>query len=303
MHKSIFSLFIIFAGFFAAQAQELNCEVTVRADGLQTSDPAVIQTLEQEITKFMNERVWTEDDFQADERIKCQLVIAITEDPGNDVFKANASANLSRPVFNSDYETTLFNHKDESWAFQYRQFEDMSYNDNAYSSELTALLAYYAYVFVGTYYDSFAPSGGTPYFLKAQTIINNAQNNSASKSWDAAFGGKLTRSNYIENILNNRYKGMRNVYYQYHRNGLDKMYEDNQAGLQTIINCLNDLEQVYKSSPKTMIMETFFRAKTDEMVKVLQNASNSQKPQLLKKLSTIRPSEISTFQQIMQRAN
>lgn len=301
MHKSIFCLLIICASFLA-QAQELNCEVTVRADGLQTSDPAVIQNLEQEITKFMNERVWTDDDFQSDERIKCQLVIAITEDPGNDVFKANASANLSRPVFNSDYETTLFNHKDESWAFQYRQFEDMSYNENTYSSELTSLLAYYAYIFVGTYYDSFAPSGGTPYFLKAQTLINNAKTNSSSKAWNPTFGGKLTRSSYIENILNNRYKGMRNVYYQYHRNGLDKMYEDDQAGLQAIISCLDDLEQVYKSSSKTMIMETFFRAKTDEMVKVFQNASNSQKPQLLKKLSAIRPSEVSTFQQIMQPA-
>jgi len=272
MHKSIFCLLIICAGFFA-QAQELNCEVTVRADGLKTSDPAVIQTLEQEIVKFMNERIWTEDNFQADERIKCELVIAITDDPGNDVFKANASANLSRPVFNSDYETTLFNHKDESWSFQYRQFEDMSYNENAYTSELTALLAYYAYVFVGTYYDSFSPSGGTPYFLKAQTLVNNANNNSSSKSWDAAFGGKLTRSTYIENILNNRYKGMRNVYYQYHRNGLDKMYEDDKAGLQAIINCLDDLEEVYKSSSNTMIMETLQFAKTTAIKKAINHTS------------------------------
>jgi len=300
MHKNIFCLLIMLAGFFA-QAQELNCEVTVRADGLQTSDPSVIQTLEQEITKFMNERVWTDDNFKADERIKCQLIISITEDPGNDVFGATASTSLSRPVFNSDYETTLYNIKDESWNFQYRQFEDMNFNENSYSSELTSLLAYYAYVFIGTYYDSFAPSGGTPYFLKAQTLINNAQNSSPSKSWDA-FGGKLTRYNYIENILNNRYKGMRNVYYQYHRNGLDKMYEDDQAGLQAMVGCLNDLEQVYKNNPNTMIMQTFFGAKTDEMIKVFQNAGNSQKPQILKKLSTIRPSDISAFQQIMKRA-
>lgn len=300
MHKSILFFLIVFAGFFA-KAQELNCEVTVRADALQITDPAVIQTLEQEITKFMNERVWTDDNFSSDERIKCQLILSITEDPGNDVFKATASTSLSRPVFNADYETTLYGVKDESWNFKYRQFDDMNFNESVYTSELTSLLAFYAYVFIGTYYDSFAPSGGTPYFLKAQTLVNNAQNESASKSWDA-FGGKITRYTYIENILNNRYKGMRNVYYEYHRNGLDKMYDDEQAGLQAIVNCLDHLEEVYKSSPNTMIMQTFFKAKTDEMVKVLQNASNGQKPQILKKLSTIRPSEISTFQQILQRA-
>lgn len=300
MHKSILFFLIVFAGFFA-QAQELNCEVTVDAVGLQVTDPSVIQTLEQEISKFMNERVWTDDNFSSDERIKCQLVIAITEDPGNDVFKATASTSLSRPVFNADYETTLYNGKDESWAFVYRQFDDMNFNENAYTSELTSLLAYYAYLFIGTYYDSFSPSGGSPYFLKAQTLVNLAQNNSASKSWDP-FGGKVTRYTYIENILNSRYKGMRDTYYEYHRNGLDKMYEDEQAGLQAIVNCLDQLEQVYKSSPNTMVMQTFFRAKTDELVKVLQNASNAQKPKILKKLSTIRPSEISTFQQILQRA-
>jgi len=227
MHKSILFFLIVFAGFFA-KAQELNCEVTVRADALQITDPAVIQTLEQEITKFMNERVWTDDNFSSDERIKCQLILSITEDPGNDVFKATASTSLSRPVFNADYETTLYGVKDESWNFKYRQFDDMNFNESVYTSELTSLLAFYAYVFIGTYYDSFAPSGGTPYFLKAQTLVNNAQNESASKSWDA-FGGKITRYTYIENILNNRYKGMRNVYYEYHRNGLDKMYDDEQA--------------------------------------------------------------------------
>ncbi len=303
MHKSIFCFFIILASFFA-QAQELNCEVTVRADGLTTSDPALIQSLEQEISKFMNDRVWTEDDYQADERIDCQLILAITEDAGNDLFKATASTSLSRPVFNSDYQTILYNVKDESWIFYFRQFNDMNFNENTFTSELTSLLAYYAYVFIGTYYDSFSPSGGTPYFIKAQTIVNNASNSTTnqSKSWDAFGGGKMTRYNYIENILNNRYTGMRNAFYQYHRNGLDKMYDDDQAGLQGIIASLDDLEEVYKNSPNTMVMQSFFSAKTNELIKILQNASNTQKPKLLKKLSTIRPSEVSTFQQIMQRA-
>jgi len=166
MHKTILFLFILMAG-IGLNAQELDCKVAVDARGLQTTDPAVIKTLEDEVRKFMNETVWTEDNFQADERIKCQLTIAIKTDGGNNRYNATATASLSRPVFNSNYETNLYIDKDEKWDFQYQQFDDMNFNENTYNSELTSLLAFYAYVFLGTYYDSFSLEGGTPYFLKA----------------------------------------------------------------------------------------------------------------------------------------
>lgn len=296
-----FALFFILLSFgYSAIAQELNCKVKVDATRLAATAVEVFSTMEEEIRIFMNGQKWTEDRFNQDEKIDCEISIQITDDLGGDNYKATTYIYLGRPVFNADYQTPLFTDTDKNWAFKYSQFQDMTFNENNYTSELTSLLAFYANIFIGTYYDSFSPSGGTPYFLKAQTIATNANNADANNksSWGPG-GGKISRYSYVENVLNNRYKLMRDVYYEYHAQGLDVMYDNEAGGRATILSSIDKLKKVYDDRSNTMIMQSFFQAKTDEIVKVMERAKINEKTDYYNKLSAISPSNSSRFQKIL----
>ena len=170
--------------FFGSQlfAQEINCAVTINAEKVTQTDPKIFKTLETAIFEFMNTRKWTDDVFLPEERIECQILISITEELSSDRFRAQTSIVSRRPVFGSDYNSTLFNFQDKDFEFIYSEYQPLEFNENQYTNNLTAMLAYYAYIIIGLDYDSFALKGGDKYFLKAQTIVNQASN-SDFKGW------------------------------------------------------------------------------------------------------------------------
>ena len=203
-------------------AQELNCSVKVNAQKRQLVDPKVYETLEQTIREFMNSTKWTDDFFQTEERINCNILLTIQEELSATSFSADLAIQASRPVFNSDYETAILNHIDKEVTFSYEEFQPLIFSRNTYNDNLSAVLSFYAYVILGLDYDSFSLFGGEPYLQAAQEIINNVPSSAAAanKGWRSVDGNR-NRFWIAENLLSPRIREFRETWYQYHRHGLD----------------------------------------------------------------------------------
>ncbi|MFT7588139.1 MAG: hypothetical protein ACI959_000345 [Limisphaerales bacterium] len=287
---------LILAASTSIQAQELQCNVNVVTPSLKVVDPLVFRTFEEAVYEFMNTRTWTNDKFKADERIKCELSITITEELSSDRFKAQIAIQSSRPVLNSDYSTVSFNWVDKDVEFTYAQFQPLDFNENASISNLTSLLAFYAYVVIGLDYDSFSPSAGTPYFLTAQKVMNNAQSFPV-KGWKS-FDGNKNRYWIVENLLNPKFSSYRDVLYKYHRLGLDKFSEDQLGPIRVITQCIMNLNQVHQANQNSMAMQIFFNAKSDEIVGILRGAPPAEKNKSLAILVRIDPTHASEYRKL-----
>ncbi len=261
--KKILSIFILLFC-FKANAQELNCIVRVQAPQLQLVDPAIFKTLEADMYEFMNTRDWTEgDEFDDEEKIDCNINIAIVEEISQTRFKAEITIQASRPVYNSTYESVTFFHKDNDFEFEYAQFQPLNFNVNAYNGELTSVLAFYAFMVLGYDYDTFSKNGGDQWFNQARQIVQNATD-SGRKGWKA-FDGTRNRYWMIENQLDPKFSAMRTAFFDYHRKGLDKMHEDPELGRAQILLALQKVEKVSKANPNSMAITVFSNTKSDEI--------------------------------------
>ncbi len=250
-------------------AQELNAKVIIQAPKLKLVSPKVFKTLESEIQAFLNQQKWTNDQFKQDERIECSFLISITDELSPSSFQAKVTVQSNRPVFNSSYNTLLLNHQDKDFAFSYVEYEPLEFNDNAYLSELTSLLGFYAYLIIGLDYDTFSPLGGQPHYVKAQEVVTQAQR-SSSKGWKA-FGSKRNRYWMVENLLDKRFEPMRRGLYEYHRKGLDMMYDKPELARRSIIKSLGMVQGVHKNVPNSMGVNSFINAKGDEVISVFSD--------------------------------
>lgn len=289
---------MVLAGLSPLRGQELQCKVTVLTPGLQTADPAIFKTLETSIFEFINNRKWTNDEFKPHEKIECTLILSITEELGNDRYRANATIQSSRPVYNSDYNSILFNYNDKDWEFSYIQFQPIEFQDNNFTNNLSAMLAYYAYVIIGLDYDSFAEKGGDPYFLKAQNIVTMAQNTS-EKGWKS-FESLRNRYWLIDNLLNPRFSKFRSAFYNYHLNGLDRMYDNRDLATQTITSTLEILNSVNQQNPNSMLMQLFFNAKWEELLDIYRDVAKNKKATAVNLLTRLDASHAEEYQGIMR---
>lgn len=295
MRSFIFS--VIFFISSACYSQELNCGITINTDQVKTTDPKVFKTLETSIREFMNTRKWTDDIFKPEERIECQLVITIREEVSSDKFKAQAIIISTRPVYGSDYKTTTLNMVDNDWEFQYAEYQPLEFNENAFTSNITSMLAFYANIILGLDYDSFSKNGGDKYYQRALNIVSQA-NNREEKGWKAYDG---TRNRYwlIDNLLDPKLIGFRDVFYQYHRNGLDKMYNDQVTPVTAISKTLQTLDNMNRTQPNSMIVQLFFTAKSSELIGIYENAAPAEKAKAVNLLMRLDPANGDEYQQIM----
>jgi len=278
---------------FAVQAQELNARITVNSSRINnTVNKKVFQTLQNALTTFINNRKWTSDAFQVNEKIDCNFLLNLQPTDDQNIYSASLTIQAARPVFNSSYMSPLVNFQDENVTFKYVEFQQLEFNDNrvsgsdAETSNLTAVMAYYAYMILGFDYDSYALKGGTPYFLKAQNIVNNAPEGRGISGWKA-FDGVRNRYWLVENILNSRYAIMHDIYYNYYRSSLDKMYEDENAARAEMLNVLNLLTNFNNDNPNTMINQFFFQGKANELINLFSKSPQQDKARastLLQKL-------------------
>ena len=281
-------------------AQELLAEVRVQTPKLNTVDPSVFRTLEADLSQFINNRQWTDVNYNQNERIECTFNINIVEEVSSTRFKAEVSIQAIRPVYNSNYKTIIFQHQDKDWEFEYAAFQPMEYDPNSFINNLTSMLAYYAYVIIGYDYDSFSDQGGTDYFRLAETVVNNSQASGFS-GWASNENSKRRNRYWLtENLLNPRFSGLRSLYYTYHRHGLDLMYEDTEGGMAGLMDAVTKLEQASKDNPNTMAMKVFTISKNEEIVSIF--SGNDVKPtdkiRVVNMMTKVDPASASIFRKI-----
>ncbi len=300
-HK-IMQKFIIICFLFISNliiAQELNFRVQVVSQQIQGSNKHIFESMQKDIYEFLNNRKWTDNVFSNDERIECNILINLTEQVSTDEFKGTIQVQSNRPVFNSNFNSVIFNFKDNDVQFRYVEFQSMEFSENTNMSNLTSLLAYYAYIVIGLDYDSFSLNGGTPYFQKAEKIVTNAQT-AQEKGWKS-FESQRNRYWLTENILNPKYAPVREFYYLYHRNGLDIMAEKAADGRTQIAESLKLLQKVFREKPSQFMtfLQVVFDAKSDEFVNVFSESFPDEKTRINNLLKEIDPANSSKYQKIM----
>lgn len=294
-----FLMFTFLAFTLNGFAQELRCNVTVSAQRIQGANQNLFQTMQSDIYEFMNNRKWTDHIYSYDEKIRCNIMILLEEQLSADEFRGSIQVQLIRPVFDSSYETTLLNIKDNDFRCRYVEFQPLEFNETSNRENLTNILAFYAYVILGFTYDSFSLEGGTPFFEKAQAIVNNSQS-LPTKGWKS-FESERNRYWLIENIMNKSYSDYRNCMYNYHRNGLDLMSQRVEEGRANIANSLRDLQKVFRKRPSTYILQMFFDAKVDELINVFSKSYPDERTRVLAILNEIDPSNGNKYSKISEQ--
>jgi hypothetical protein len=256
--------------------------------------------MQQDIYEFMNNTVWTNNKFTPNERIECTILINLTEQVSSDQFKGTLHIQSSRPVYNTSYNTTMFNYLDNELQFTYLETQPLLFDETTFLSNLTSVLAYYAYIIIGLDYDSFGMKGGTPYFLKAQQIVSNAQN-AVEPGWKP-FSGKRNRNRYwlVQNILDDNYAPVREFIYRYDRLGLDVMESQLAQGRAEIASSLELLRKVYrlKPDPYMLFMNVVLDAKRDEIVKIFSESFPDEKHRVYLIMKEIDPANTQKYDQI-----
>lgn len=294
---------IIFTALFwvvLGQAQELNFNVTVNVPKIQTVDPQVFRSLETAVQEFMNNTKWTNDEFQVDERIRGSIIINITEEMSATRFSAEMAIQSVRPIYGSNQETPMLNFQDNQVWFDYEQFQPLVFSQNAFNDNLTALLAFYAYIIIGLDYDSFSPNGGEPHYQQAQQIVNlipPSIANISPKGWRAQDGNR-NRFWIIENILSPRARNFRQAMYEYHRQGLDLMYENSTAGRAIVLEALNSINELKRTYPTAMILQMFSDAKSGEIIEIFKPAPSTQKNKLIQLMTRVDGSRAAQYRAI-----
>ncbi|HEU4574648.1 MAG TPA: DUF4835 family protein [Chitinophagaceae bacterium] len=278
MRKYIFiaSLFLLVS--LQGKTQELQARVSVLSNRISsTVDKKVFQTLQTALYNFLNNRKWTNDNFQTAEKIQCSFLLNLEKEQGDNVYKASLTVQAARPIYNATYQSPLVNYLDENVTFRYVEFQPLEFNENRVqgtdpvASNLTAVFAYYVYMILGFDYDSFALRGGDTYFKKAWNIVNNAPEGSGISGWKP-FDGLRNRYQLAENLNNNRFALFHDAIYSYYRSGFDMLYQNQEDGRNGIMNCLNYLNTLNTENPNSMLVQFFFLGKSNELVKVFSKA-------------------------------
>jgi hypothetical protein len=262
----------------------------------QTSDRQVFRDMEQAFTRFMNERKWTNDTYAPEERIDCNMAITIENMPSIGFYNATVQIQSSRPIYNTDYATIVLNFADRNWQFQYIESTPLDFGDNVYISNLTSMLAFYAYVIIGLDKDTFAEFGGEEEFKKVLDIVNLAQQ-ATGNGWQA-FQSNRNRYWLSENLVNQNLRPIRKGLYNYHRLALDGFEKNDKQdeARKLILGVLKDIQQADRSIPNSILKISFFDAKRDELVRVFESADPATRRDAYNLLVNLDPSNTETYQ-------
>jgi len=291
-------LFALLFSFGMTQAQELNCTIRINYEQVQGTNKSVFSTLQKSMMEFVNNRKWTDLTYANSERIECTMNI-IVKKVESDVFTAEIQVQSRRPVYGTNYNSPLFNFKDNEYSFTYKEFDQLEMNENTITSNLTAVLAYYSYILIGYDMDSYSRLGGTTSFQSAESIVNGAQGSDLGKGWKA-FDSNKNRYALINNILDEAFKKYRNYFYEYHRLGLDEMAVNASNGRAKIAEGLSLLREANRARPSAIIISSFLDSKNDELVNIFSKATSKEKEEAVQILSDVNPTQTSRYEQIMK---
>ena len=287
-YRSLLSVVFALALVHLVKAQELNCQVSFNTDQIEGTNKQVFQTLEQAVSEYMNTTVFTNAQFAANEKIECRMFFTIKEYK-DDTFTGDLQVQQTRPVYNSAYTTTLLNFKDTKIEFIYAENEPLVYSVNNMESQLTAILNFYAFLFLAVDFDSFSRNGGEPYFERLKQIVQMAQS-SGESGWKA-FEDTKNRSAVLSGFTDAGTSGIRTLLYKYHRMGLDNMSVSVDKGRAAVTESLAEIEKIYKAAPMSVILSMFKDSKFDELVNIYSKAPAEERTKVYNLLQPIYPTE------------
>lgn len=299
MKKLLTCIFLLSLS-FRFVSQELNCQVSVIIDAkveVSSVEKEVIEQMKQSVTDLMNTTTWTKDNFKAEERINCVLQIQIKTIPSLGNYTGFIQVQSSRPAFNSNYNSLLFNFQDDNLIFSYSRNVPLLFSANQYRDNLSSILAFYAYFIIGMDYDSYSLKGGSPYFLEAQQVVTNAQA-SNTMGWRSGEPGKKNRFWLVDNMMQPMYEPLRECNYLYHRKGIDHLYDKKVEAKKEMFNALSKLSPVVLTRPNNVSILNFLSSKIQEFKNVLSDSELKEKTEfvnLLKKLDSANSSLYNTI--------
>ncbi|MBD5176102.1 MAG: DUF4835 family protein [Bacteroides sp.] len=279
---------MVLSGIVSVSAQELRCQVEVNSQKIEGTNKSVFESLQQSINDYMNENRFTTATFSPTEKIDCRLFLTVGEYDG-DRIKGDLQVQLSRPVYNSTYTTTVFNFKDNRVEFDYKDGDPLIFNETSQQNNLTAILDYYAYLFLALDFDTFSPEGGQAYYDRAASIVQAAQS-TGEIGWKA-FEDTKNRSAVLSAYTDPATSGMRRLLYNYYRKGLDEMVTSPDKGRATITESLKDLQSVYKNAPMSVGLSIFRDSKLDELVNIYSKAPSTERDEAYEILEPIYPTD------------
>lgn len=298
--RHIVAILALIAMSIPMKAQELKCTISINSEQVQGSNKAVFTTLQQSMEEFVNTQRWTNMTFQEKERIECSMMIVVKSVQDN-MFVCEFTCQSRRPVFGTTYTTPTLNIKDENFTFTYQEYDRMEFQPNTFTSNLTALVAYYCYLIIGHDMDSFAKLGGTPYFQVCEDIVTSAQSasldNAEMVGWKA-FESNRNRYALTNNLMDEAFKKYRAYYYDYHRHGLDEMVNNVANGRARIAKDIKVLKEAYNARPATYLVGTFLDAKSDELVNIFKSGTTDEKKMVYELLMDIDPTRQDTYENI-----
>lgn len=304
MIKPFYILLLFIITYASVNAQELNARVRVVDNQIpSTVDRKIFRTLETSLTNFLNSRKWGNDNFKPNEKINCQFLITLQQMPEPNIFSASITIQVARPVYSTSYVSPIINFQDPNFDFRYVESQPMEFNENRISgtdplvSNLTAVIAYYAYIILGFDYDSFSVRGGDMLFQKALNIVNNAPDATKISGWKSFENNNRNRYWLAENLINNRYAVIHDIYYNYYRRGLDVMYEDENTARAEILNALVYMDNLNRETPNLMIVQFFMLGKSDELINVFRKSAPQDKSRVVEILSRLDVSNSNKYKQ------
>lgn len=292
------SFLLFFTLGISSFAQELNLTVTIDDSQYSLPDRSVFDELKTGMEEFVNNKRWTEDVYEEYyERINYTLTLTVKENSTQTGFFCQAFFSCSRPVFNSGYETASLNFIDKYFNFTYVPGQPLEFNDNAYTNELTSLLAFYSYIALATDYNTFSPDGGKEYFLQALNVKNVIPSPESSDGWNRD-DDVNNRTWLIENAINPQFDVFHKAVYSYHREGLDIISDNQKMAQQKILESIKEIEKVFDLNPQSILISSFFLSKRIEMVAIFKEADSSTKNVLIPLLRKMDPANSEKYQKI-----
>jgi len=301
--RKIFAFFCLLASLAArpAQAQELNAVVAITLENTTVTDPALITQLQRDVAAFMNTRTWTKQTYRPEERIKLRMFIGLTS-AQNGAYQATMRLIATRPVYGTSYETNLLNINDRSFNFLYTPQTPLDFSPSNFVNNLSSLLAFYAYMVIGTDQDTFARLGGTPYYDQARVILQYSA--SQTNEPDAGWTDVSSRNRYwlLNNLTDPQLEAFRTGLYAYYRQGMDVFIEKPAEARTSILAALTGIQKANVVRPSTLFVRAFFDAKADEITNIFRTSDNvEQKQQLITLLTDVDPGNLNKYQAVLRQ--
>lgn len=304
MPKRFLFIFLFTVTIAVAEGQEIQARLTVMTSKISTQvNKNVFQNLQTGLINFLNNRKWTTDVFQPNEKIQCNFLLNVEQELGNNVYKGKLTVQAARPVYSTTYDSPIINFLDDDIVFRYQEFQSIEFNENRVqgndpeAANLTAILAYYVNIILGFDYASFSLRGGDTYFQKAWNIVSNAPEARDITGWKS-FDNIRNRYWLAENLNNNRFALIHDAVYSYYRSGMDLFYENEDEGRNGIMNSLNFLNTLNSENPNSMIMQFFFQGKSAELVKVFSHANTDIKTRVREILTKLDVTNATAYKEL-----